>query len=214
MSDAQRESETLARAFAARQRTRDPSSACPPAERLFEAASGGLDREQRLKIVDHVSQCAQCTQDWRLAMELGARPASHSGKSGRAWMSRLAVAASVLLAVGLGTYFVRPGHEQTPQYRDTSHRLAPVSRTGDTLSRNSAVLRWSAGPAGSTYAVRVTTADLVPVLERQDITGEELAVPPAMLEKVPAGEQLLWQVEVRLPDGQRIASQTYVVTLD
>ena len=213
MSDVQREFEKLARAFAAREGMRD-TSACPPAEQLFEAASGGLDREQRLTIVDHVSQCAECTQAWRLAMEVGARPVSPPGEFGRWRVPGFAVAASVILAVGLTSYFMRQGHEESPQYRDAAHQLAPVSRTGDKLSRNSAVLRWSPGPEGSTYAVRVTTADLLPVLDKQGITGVELAVPAAVLEKVPSGEQLLWQVEIRLPDGQRIASQTYVVTLD
>jgi hypothetical protein len=213
MSDAQREFEKLARAFAERE-GRHASTSCPPAEQLFEAASGGLDREQRLKIVDHVSQCAECTQAWRLAMEVGARPVSSSGESGRARIPRFAMAASVILAVGLTTYFVRQGPEESPQYRDAAHRLAPVSRTGDKLLRNNAVLRWSPGPDGSTYAVRLTTADLGLVLEKQDITSVELAVPAAVLEKVPPGEQLLWQVEVRLPDGQRISSETYVVTLD
>jgi hypothetical protein len=60
----------------------------------------------------------------------------------------------------------------------------------------------------------VTTADLVAVLEKQGLTSAELAVPAALLEKVPSGGQLLWQVEVRLPDGQRVASQTFVVTLE
>jgi hypothetical protein len=213
VSDARREFETLARAFAEREGIHDTSTACPPAEQLFEAASGGLDRQQRLKIVDHVSRCGECAVAWRLAMELGARPVS-PGASGRARIPKFALAASVILAVGLTTYFVRQGHEEPPQYRDAAHRLTPVSRTGDRLSRNSAVLRWSPGPEGSTYAVSLTTADLVPVLEKQDITSVELVVPAAMLEKIPSGEQLLWQVEVRLPTGQRIASQTYVVTLD
>jgi len=150
---------------------------------------------------------------WRLAMEVGARPASLE-KPGRARLPRFAVAASLILAVGLTTYFVRQGPEESSQYRDAAHRLAPVSRIGDKLPRNSAVLRWSPGPEGSTYAVRLTTADLVPVFEKQGLTGVELAVPAAMLTKVPSGEQLLWQVEVRLPNGQRIASQTYMTTLE
>jgi len=214
VSDARREFEILARAFAAREGRHDSSSACPPAEQLFEAASGGLDREQRLKLVDHVSQCAECATAWRLAMELGARPANTVEVRGRSWAPSFAMAASVILAVGLTTYVVRQGREESPQYRDVAHRLAPVSLIGDKLSRKGDVLRWTPGPEGSTYSVRLTTADLVPVLETRDITNAEVGVPAAMLEKVPPGEQLLWQVEVRLPDGQRVASETYVVTLD
>jgi hypothetical protein len=209
-----REFEALARAFAARQGTRDASSACPPAEQLYEAASGGLDRAQRLQIVDHISQCAACAQAWRLAMELGARPSSDAERSVPTLIPKFALAASVILAFGVAAYFVMPGQEEGPQYRDAAHPLAPVSQTGERLSRDRFVLRWSPGPEGSTYAVRLATTDLVPVLEKQDITSAELTAPRTTLEKVPTGEQLLWQVEVRLPNGQRIASPTYVVTLD
>jgi hypothetical protein len=130
VSDLRREFETLASAFAAREGRHDPSSACPPAEQLFEAASGALDREQRLKIVDHLSQCAECTQDWRLALELGARPMSPVVKPGRARVAGFAMAASAVLAIGLTVYFVKQGPEEAPQYRDAGQRRAPVSRTG------------------------------------------------------------------------------------
>jgi hypothetical protein len=41
----------------------------------------------------------------------------------------------------------------------------------------------------------------------------ELLVPSSALANVKSGDQLLWQVEVRLPNGRQIPSETYVETL-
>jgi len=216
MSGPADEFETLVRAFAARKSAREVLSECPNPELLFEAASGTLEREQRLKIVDHVSQCVECSQAWRLAMELGARPTTGSllAKVRTLTQPQLALAASLLVAVGVGLYVSMPGHEQQPQYRDVASPLAPKSLVDSKLPRDRFLLKWSSGPEGSTYTVRLSTADLVPLLLKQDVTTAELLVPAETLASVTAGDPLLWQVEVRLPNGQRVESNTYAVTVD
>jgi len=207
VSPQQEELEKLSRAWLAR----DQSSAHeqhPDAEELYEAASGNLERARRLEIVDHVAKCAECTQAWQIALDVGAR-GSQVAVTRRPW--HFALAASVILAVGLVTYFVIPVDQGTPQYRDGVDPLAPVSAIGSTLPRDRFVLRWSAGPPGTTYMVRLSTADLAPLLDQSDIVATELVIPGSMLANVKAGEQLFWQVEARLPDGRRAASHTYVV---
>jgi hypothetical protein len=210
VSPQQEELEKLSRAWAAR----DQSSAHeqhPDAEELYEAAAGNLDRARRLEIIDHVAKCAECTQAWRIALDVGAReakvPVTH-----RPW--RFALAASVILAVGLVTYLVIPVDHETPQYREVVDPLAPVSAIGSTLPRDQFVLRWSAGPPGTTYLVRLSTADLASLLVKSDIAVTELVVPGPVLANVKTGEELLWQVEAQLPDGRRVVSQTYVVRVE
>lgn len=210
MNPQQEEFEKLSRAWTAR----DQSSAHeqhPGAEELYEAASGNLARERRLEIIDHVAKCAECTQAWKIALEVGAREAKVSVAQ-RPW--RFAMAASVILAVGLVTYLVVPFDQGTPQYRDAVDPVAPVTAIGSTLPRDQFVLRWSAGAAGTTYLVRLSTADLASLLVKSDITATELQVPSSVLANVKAGEELLWQVEAQLPDGRRVASQTYVVRVE
>lgn len=207
MSPQQEELEKLSRAWAAR----DQSSAHeqhPSAEELYEAAAGNLGRERRLEIIDHVAKCAECTQAWRISLEVGAREAQVPVTQ-RPW--RFALAASVILAVGLVTYLIIPVDRGTPQYREVADPLAPVSAIGSVLPRDRFVLRWSAGPPGTTYVVRLSTADLASLLVQSDIAATELIVPSSALASVKAGEELLWQVEAKLPDGRRVASQTYVV---
>ena len=210
MSTPQEEFEKLSRAWAAR----DQSTAHeqhPDAEELYEAAAGNLDRARRLEIIDHVAKCAECTQAWRIALEVGAREAKVPVTQ-RPW--RFALAASVILAVGLVTYLVIPVDHETPQYREGVDPLAPVSAIGSTLPRDQFVLRWSAGPAGTTYLVRLSTADLGSLLVKSDIAATELVVPGSVLANVKTGEELLWQVEAQLPDGRRVVSETYAVQLE
>lgn len=227
MSSQRDELESLSRAFAARSQSLGQQQ-CPAPEQLFEAVSGNLDRERRMQIIDHVSECAECSEAWRLAMELGARTDEEtirastsqvtqiptelmSGSRGGVW--KFAMAASVIVSVGLLTHFALR-EDETPQYRDVIDSIAPKSLVSDGLPRDQFVLRWSPGPAGSTYTVRLSTQDLAVLLEQQDIYGSEFLVPSAALEGVASGEQVLWQVEARLPDGKRLSSETFVVAVE
>src|SRR5688572_11496698 len=161
-----------------------------------------------MMLLDHVSRCAECTEAWRLAMELGARPVEVEAQSRRpAWRS--ALAASIVLAAGFATYLALPVKQGMPEYRDAAEPLAPRSLVTGSLPRDQFVLRWTPGPQGSTYSVRLSTADLAMLFEQQNVASPELSVPAAALTQVKSGEPLLWQVEVRLPGGQQIPSETH-----
>jgi hypothetical protein len=211
MSEVEKEFATLSRAFAARKQSSAALAQCPDPQQLFEAASGSLASEQRLNIVDHVSQCAECSQAWRLAVELDARPGGEAEKPKRN-VRFSAFAASVVCVVGIAAFLLMPTKQQ-PVYRDVVDTYTPVSQVTDSLPRDHFLLRWSPGPPGSTYLVRLTTSNLAPLLVVPDVQSPELTVPGSALKNVASGEQLLWQVEAQLPDGQRIASDTFVVTL-
>ncbi len=176
-----------------------------------------------MTLLDHVAQCAECTEAWRLAKELAARPVepaveSHAPESpGRArtmsppWRS--AIAASVVLAAGVATYIALPVRVEFPRYRDAAEPLAPVSLVTGSLPRDRFVLKWSPGPQGSTYSVRLSTTDLALLFVQQNLASPELSVPASALTAVKSGDRLFWQVEVRLPNGQQVPSETYAVTM-
>ena len=115
--------------------------------------------------------------------------------------------------MGLTFLFVETGAER-PQYRQASDPLAATSTTTSRLPRERFLLRWSPGPAGSSYTLRVSTGELSPLLSKHELATAEFLVPVETLAKVASGQQVLWQVETRLPDGRRVASETFVVTLD
>lgn len=51
-----------------------PSDDCPDLDRLRAAAAAELPLEERRSILDHSMRCPYCTESWRLALRLGARP--------------------------------------------------------------------------------------------------------------------------------------------
>jgi hypothetical protein len=219
MSRLQNEFESLGRAFAERAQSPAALEECPKAELLFDAASGSLERDRRLAIIEHVARCAECAMAMRLAMELGARPGSDSlpeaaitSRHSR-WLPRVALAASVIAAVGLTLLFL-PRHDLDPQYRQPMDPSAVTSLVGSHLARERLLLRWSAGPPGSTYTLSVSSNELVALFSKRDVATTEYLVPADALAQVSPGEQIFWQVETRLPDGRRVSSDTFVVTLD
>lgn len=218
MSGTQKEIESLRQAFAARKQAPEALAECPEAELLFDAASGSLDPGRRMQVIDHVARCAECAMAMRLAMELDARPGGDAqpipAVTRPRWMPSLALAASLLVAVGLGVSFLLPTELPQPQYRQATDPRAATSMVGDRLARGNFLLRWSAAEPGSTYSLRVSSADLVTLLSRHDLTSNQALVPAELLAKLAPGDQILWQVETRLPDGRQVASETFVVTLE
>lgn len=208
------ESDDLVRAFSARSAPPPHDGVCPGADDIYEAAAGRLDEERRLAIVDHLAGCPDCACAWQLAAEL--QPASGSRTSSRRSLHPgwLAAAASVALVVGAGVLLVRLDESPVPGYREAAGTAGPETRLSQShLPRDDFRLRWSAGPEGASYTVRVTDADLTPLFVRAGLEATEVRVPPESLAGAAAGEALLWQVDMRLPGGNVVASPTYQVEL-
>lgn len=201
---------------------------CPKPERLWEALCGELPPRERRKLVDHVSCCIACAEAWRMARELSAvesrnasteiagsghvpsqtrfgRIASHGPAS---FLGKVAAAILLLLAVGL---FMRQLTVREEAYRDPERlEVETLVPEDEPLSRELCVLRWSPGPAGSRYDVRVMTKDLELLASVEGLDTVSYTVPEASLEELPFAAELLWQVEVVLPGGDRMRSRTFV----
>jgi len=219
-------------AFASASAHAHPGADCPGPEQLWAAVTGELPTRLRRKLVDHVSTCPACAEAWRLARELA--PAAEFGGAAEPWTGRLAsilglpwswnravlagAAAAVVLSAAVTVRFMAPGPaaplEPTPPYRNPNLvRIQSLLPPGEPLSREQPLLRWSAGPEGSEYAVTVTTEDLRQVVSVRALKAAQLRIPTARLAGLPPGTKLLWQVETRLPDAELIRSGTFIVPL-
>ena len=213
----------LRAAFRARTSRSVPGDHVPAAD-LWSAVRGELSADERRAIVDHTASCAECAEAWRLAIEVTpdplpvAAPAPRPAWAGFRWpatFAPLAAAAALAVAVGAGVWLSRgPELTTTPGFRGGD---APVVRSlvadDEALGREQFLLRWSAGPAGSRYDLRVTTEALEVVADVQGLAEPAFLVPSAALSSVPPGSRLLWRVEVVAPDGARSASPTFVTRL-
>jgi hypothetical protein len=206
----------LARSFSARAPSRPLRQDCPEPADLYDAAAGRLDVEQRLRIVDHLAVCAECASAWRLAAELQpASPAPWKMRFASLPRTVLAIAATIVMATGAVYFLSEPTQQQvSPAYRDGSTLEPPESRLERAeLPREQFRLRWSAGPAGARYTLRLTDSSLNPVLVETGLAAPEFVVAPSVLQDLASGTRLLWQVEMTLPDGRHVSSPTYAVVL-
>jgi hypothetical protein len=200
-----------------------PRDDCPSAERLWAALRKELPAETRREVIEHLAGCPACSEAWRLAVEMLPEPVPEASAA-RSWLPDwvmaprlvpLAAAAALVAAAGVGLLLTRgPGTREEPGYReDRTPRIVSRVAEDEPLSRSDFRLRWSPGPEGTRYDVRLTTESLEPVAAASGLADPEWLVPESALAPVAPGARLLWQVELRLPGGGRRQSETFVAAL-
>ena len=219
MSQDTQELERLRAAFAVPDPAPYPAT-CPAPEAIWTAVRGELPPRELREVVEHTAVCAACAEDWRLAVEIEKQSAASQtatvpagrviqGRFGRlrTWTAAAALAAGLLVAVGL--YRTGDFGPQEPTFREApGTTVRSLLAEGQALPRQGAVLRWSPLPGAASYAVRISTEALRLVDTAQGQTATEYRVPDSSLAGLPAGTKLLWQVEAVFPDGIRQSSQT------
>lgn len=96
-------------------------------------------------------------------------------------------------------------HHQPDEDTSGIRTLIPT----DVLARESAVLRWTPGPPGTTYTVYVTTTDFKPVAQGSNLTAAEYQIPPESFLGLTPGRVLGWTVTAQFPDGRQATSPTF-----
>ena len=205
----------LRRAWATLSEEAAPTEACPEPERLWAAVRGELSAEATRGLVEHTLSCGACAEAWRLAREVASGlpwPEAFDLAPARPRWGGLGTLLAAAAAVVVATTLARP---PLSPYREVG---AVVVRSrlpaGRLLPRSQCVLRWSPGPAGSHYDLRVATEDLTILVVVRGLAATEYRIPASALTPLPAGAKLLWQVEVLLPDGSRLASMTFVTRIE
>lgn len=193
-----------------------PREDCPAPESIWKAARLELPLDERVAIIDHVSECPVCAESWRLAAALGARHDAAAAPRRQRFLLpsnvktwSLAAAAALVLAVGVTFMLRSSGPVVDPTTRTPDGEvLQPAIQDGASLPRDDFRLRWNAGPAGSRYDVVVAKPDLFVLVEARDLDSTEYRVPPEALAALPAGTPLLWRVVAHTPDGTTLSSRT------
>ncbi len=215
MSDRQSNDDTLKAAFQALGETSHGEISAADLDLIWRAVSGELPATERRELVDRTATDPALAEAWRVARELR-QAAGHTTPAAvhtpsvwrRSW---LAAAAVLLIGAAVAIVFrMSPSRDET--FRDADHYVVePLVQADATLPRNAFRLRWRPGPPESRYRVRVTTEDLQVLTAVSDLTVPELVVDPALLSSVAPGSRVLWQVDVTLPAGESISSQTFSV---
>jgi hypothetical protein len=129
----------------------------------------------------------------------------------------LAAAAAIVAVVLVGTLWVGrdvlrgPGE---PGYRTLPHETIDSLIGEGPLPADSLVLRWTDAGEGARYDLRVTDTRLTEIIEVRSLVLPEYAVPGESLAALRSGDVVLWQVEVRRPDGSKTISATFAARLE
>jgi hypothetical protein len=189
-------------------------SDCADAARIWAAARGEVPAAEAQALVDHALNCPSCAMAWRLAREVAAATVPAPVKTGWGWAHWAAVAAAVVagLLIPVGVHEWRA--PEPAVYREPGGWIQPLVSEGQALARDEFRLRWSAGPSGTRYSVRVARIDLAIVAQADALDREEYLVPASALQELPAGTVLYWRVEAHLPDGSHVASDMFSARLE
>lgn len=189
-------------------------------ELVWQAVTGALPADQRRTLVERMAADAGLAQAWRIAHDLwqghqsGAAPltVARSRSWSPAWM---AMAAALIVFAGVGVGLIQRQRDASSTFREAGgYVVESLVATDAALPKRDFVLRWQPGPTGSRYLARVTTEDLRVLATAPDLTRPELRVDEAALAEVASGTRILWQVEVTLPAGERVSSQTFIARVE
>jgi len=209
----------LGQAFASLGEGAPTTEGCPTPEAIWAAVTEDADVESVRQLVEHTSTCPACAEEWRLGRGIdevsrGETAASATPRRRVFEPSWLAAAASVAIALAAGGYLY-----QKWSSRDGSGiRSAPTVDIrslvpAEVLPRERFVLRWSRGPEGARYAVRVVTENAEEIAVVEGLTEPEYLVEQEALRLLEPGAELLWRVQAILPDGRRIQSPTFITAI-
>jgi hypothetical protein len=194
---------------------------CPAPETIWTGAHGELGHHELRALLDHVSACTACAEDWRLAAELGKgasstafreerRVAASTFQRIRPWAA--ALAAALVLAVA-GIQLARMGDKEETVYREGgAEEIRSLVPEGQTLPRDRFLLSWESVPEASSYEVVVSTRDLRELVTER-VAEPRLLVREDALSGLAPGATLHWQVRAVFPDGSARDSATFTVSV-
>lgn len=192
-------------------RDRPPTGACPAPDALWAAAHGEGDRAAAAACLDHASGCPTCAEAWSIALR-AERAAGHGDRRFRRFPV-VAAAAAMLTLVAVFPVARRAFGDPALRGADATAIETSID-TATPLPRDACELEWSAGPAGTRYALIVTDENLRTIHKADDLEAARSTITPDALASVPPSGHVLWRVEATLPDGTVVASETFVARIE
>lgn len=174
--------------------TRRPAdrAACPAPEALQALVRREGAEEERLATLDHAMSCADCRAEFDLLRsieEAGKRLAGAGSTTRRSWMMPAALAASLLLAVGVGRLALAPSEDDILRGGPEGEAVTLLSPPREAKAGTPLLFSWHTVPGATRYRLEVLDGDGDVALEAE--TTDTLLAPEAAV-GLPAGEYQWW----------------------
>jgi hypothetical protein len=211
--DSERLVERLRESWRERHDAGAASPDCAKPERVWSAVCGEAPREEARRLLLHAAGCPACGTALRLAREISAASGvavANPARAGIPWYGWAAAAAAAAALLSLPLWLPSGEQPDASAYRDQgAEAIRSLVPDGEAMPREGFLLRWTPGPPGTRYSVRVTQADLTPVASTQALEGAEWHVPAEAFAGLPAESLLYWRVEAHLPEGGESTSEAF-----
>lgn len=193
---------------------RAPSTAaCSDPARIWAAVKGELPAAEARSLLEHSIGCGECASAWKLAAELVVQTEPAATAKGRWRWVAAAAAAALVLAVA--PFWLRGKRQEAPVFREEGRaEIRSLVPEDQPQPRSRCLLRWSAGPAGTRYNIRIATGDLRVLASAKALEKAEYLVPDSALAGLPAEAKIFWRVESLFPDGTQEVSMTFVARVE
>ena len=219
------ERERLAAAIRSAEAEASSPPPLPSPEQTWDALRGELISAEAESVIERVVRSPSGFEELALARAIEEELAEVCAKAPVASLdavrtsrrgTKVGVIAAVVAAAAAILIIVRPDPSPPPPagFRGGEEALEPITAHGASMATDDFVLRWKAGPAGSTYSVRASTSEGRLLVQRRGLSEPELRIELPILADLGSGTEVLWQFEVELPDGRRARSSTFTVVLE
>jgi len=174
---------------------------CPAPETLLAAVEQSGSEEERLRTINHAMTCAECGEELELL-----RSSRIVRERSRLPRFSFAIAASLVVAVGLGYYALMRGQASTGA-RDLMRGASDVELVSPTNDETVAlrVLTWRAVPSARDYTVEIRRED-GSVVARSVSKDTVFSVSDSIAAATTG--TIYWGVTATLPDGTERRSAT------
>jgi hypothetical protein len=192
--------ERLRAAYQAMLARRSPAerAACVTAEALVALVERTGAEDERLATLDHAMACSACRHDLEL---LRAVEASGGARARRVTPVRIALAASLVLAVAGGVYWRSICCPASDVMRGAGGRIELIAPSGDvTVGATSLIFTWRPTEGAVRYEVEILTRDGT-LVYRATTVATSLTLPDSVMSEMRTGGDYAWWVTASLGDG-------------
>lgn len=223
------QTDSLSQAF---QNHRAPAcTPCPSPDEIWEVVHGSASVEQRHAVIDHISKCSACAEDWRIAQrfpqdlsldfvaavpptELQAANEAPSPPQSQSPFRRFVPAAALAAALLAAAIYIpwrqvdpsldapASTRRRGPVYRKADTGVTPLQQTFDPKSG----FEWTAAASPeATYDVIILDASFREIHVVSGLRTNRLPFDAALRAKLKIGE-FSWQVITKQPGGRQLQS--------
>jgi len=205
---------------------------CPPQEDLIKFSRSKLSEKQKSKIIDHITQCSYCVQEFKFILQIlkdEKNLIEEIGKVLRAKGDPLITRRNkkiffpilswkyVSLFIGaiiiIFTVIIFTNLEKR-EYRGPNLRqiylIEPVNKK---YSKSSLIFKWDSVKSSEYYVLELFDQTLYPVWKSQRIFKTQVALPREIANRLKENKTYFWMVTAFLHQGGKIESRLEKFTL-